>query len=306
MIPIVTIEGTTASGKSRLAMELARRLNTEIISADSRQIYRFMDIGTAKPNAEEQATIPHHLIDIVYPNERYNAGDFAEDAEEIAEKLIAEEKLPLVVGGTGFYIKSLLQGLFKSPDVPESIRQKLQDDLVNKGLDSLYTYLESVDPEAALNIYAQDRQRILRALEVFEHTGKPISHHWKEQQLEPKFKAFRILLSDDRELIYQRINTRFDRMIEEGLLIEIEELLQRGYTPEDYGLTAVGYKEFMPYFYENKSLEECIEQAKQNSRKYAKRQITWYRKYSFNRIINPIQLTDSYLDDLTHDLKELL
>ncbi|MBN2829705.1 MAG: tRNA (adenosine(37)-N6)-dimethylallyltransferase MiaA, partial [Candidatus Cloacimonetes bacterium] len=233
-------------------------------------------------------------------------GDFAEDATRIAEDLHNRRKLPLVVGGTGFYIKSLLHGLFKSPEVPAEIRLRLEEDLVEKGLETLYSYLESIDPEAAMNIYTQDKQRILRALEVYEHTGKPISHHWKEQKSEPKFIAYRILLTDDREKIYERINTRFDRMIEKGLLNEIEELLQRGYGPDDYGLTAVGYKEFMPFFFENKPLEDCVESAKQNSRNYAKRQLTWYKKYSYNQIIKPEQLTESFINRLIQELKTLI
>ncbi|MDP8232856.1 MAG: tRNA (adenosine(37)-N6)-dimethylallyltransferase MiaA [Candidatus Zophobacter franzmannii] len=305
MIPIVTIEGTTASGKSHLAIELAKRLNTEIISADSRQIYKFMNIGTAKPTLMDIEKVPHHLINIVFPDARYNAGDFAHDAGLIAHRLHKKNQIPIIAGGTGFYIKALIEGLFQSPDVPIELKDKLENDMNQKGLEAMYVYLKDVDPVAAVNISPQDKQRILRALEVFEYTEKPISVHWEEQNSSPDFLPYRILITDDRENIYNRINNRFDAMLETGLLNEIQDLLNRGYKPEDYGMTAVGYREFMPYFFAETPLLECVNKAKQNSRKYAKRQVTWYRKQCFDLAVRPEELTDTFLNNLAEKLSTL-
>ncbi len=302
MIPIVTIEGSTASGKSRLAMLLAQRMETEIISADSRQIYKFMDIGTAKPTKEDIRLVKHHIIDIINPDVRYNAGDFAIDAGEAINKIHENKRVPIIVGGTGFYIKTLLEGIFKSPDIPLELRARLEHDAEVLGLDAMHEKLMQIDPDAGRNIYKQDKHRILRALEIFEHTGKPISVHWQEQQIVEKYKPYKILLSDERELIYSRINKRFDEMIAEGLLIEIEALLQMGYSKDDYGLTAVGYREFMPHFYEKAELDECIEKAKQNTRRYAKRQQTWYRRQDFNLILNPKDIDSELIENLFNQI----
>ncbi len=305
MIPIVTIEGSTASGKSRLALMFAHKMETDIISADSRQIYRFMDIGTAKPTQEEMESIRHHLIDIVNPDVRYNAGDFSKDAGLIIKQLKEEGKLPIIAGGTGFYIKSLIEGIFKSPDIPLELRVKLEKEAETIGLDAMHAKLMEVDPDAGENIYKQDKQRILRSLEIYYYTGKPISVHWKEQKVKEEYKPFKILLTDERELIYKRIENRFDVMIEAGLLDEIDSLLKMGYTKDDYGLTAVGYKEFMPYFYEHAEFEDCIEQAKQNTRRYAKRQQTWYRRQEFDLIINPKDINEELVTNLYKNFKQL-
>jgi len=285
-LPIVTIQGPTAVGKSAFAMKLASALETEIISADSRQVYKLLDIGTSKPLPEDRQKIKHHLIDIIFPNEEYNAGKFCIDATKIIKKLNRENKIPLVVGGTGFYLKSLLQGIFKAPRIPKKIRENLRKIGEEKSAEFLWKYLQEIDPEAATRISKNDKQKMIRALEVWEVTGKPISEHWKEQKQENKFVSFNILLVDEREKLYRKINERFDKMIAAGLLAEIQMLLAKGYSETDSGMITVGYREFYPYFHHQKNLDECIEEAKKNTRNYAKRQFTWFRKQEFDLTID--------------------
>ena len=287
MIPVITIEGATASGKSALAIALAEALNTEIISADSRQVYRFMDIGTAKVTKEEQKRIKHHLIDIINPSENYNAGAFLKDASIIIEKLHSEGKIPVICGGTGLYVKALLKGLFTLPPLPEKIRHSLKQRLKNEGIAVLYAELLKLDPLFANKISENDTQRILRGLEVVMGTGIPLSDHWQKQKLSCKYNAFRILIDIPRPELYKRINLRMEKMLDQGLLDEIENLFALGYTENSPGLNCLGYKEFLPYFKKEAGIEECILSATQHQRNYAKRQVTWYRKCTFDLVIFP-------------------
>lgn len=282
MIPLVTIEGPTASGKSHLALELAEFLETEIISADSRQVYRGMDIGTAKPTKEEQERIPHHLIDIVEPSESYNAGRFCSQAGEVVQALWDKAKLPLICGGTGLYINSLLQGLFPKIEVSIELREKLRQRLKNEGLGILHNELQRIDPTFAAAVSANDKQRILRGLEVFLASGIPITQHWEKQSRSQRYTAFRILIDPPREKLYKRINNRVIQMLQDGLLDEIRMLFQRGFLPDSPGLNSVGYKEYFPHLLNGKPLQECLELAAQHTRNYAKRQCTWYRKHQFH------------------------
>ncbi len=291
MIPVITIEGATASGKSALAIALAEALNTEIISADSRQVYRFMDIGTAKVTKEEQKRIKHHLIDIINPSENYNAGAFLKDASIIIEKLHSEGKIPVICGGTGLYVKALLKGLFTLPPLPEKIRHSLKQRLKNEGIAVLYAELLKLDPLFANKISENDTQRILRGLEVVMGTGIPLSDHWQKQKLSCKYNAFRILIDIPRPELYKRINLRMEKMLDQGLLDEIENLFALGYTENSPGLNCLGYKEFLPYFKKEAGIEECILSATQHQRNYAKRQVTWYRKCSFDLVISPSGIT---------------
>ena len=291
MIPVITIEGATASGKSALAIALAEALNTEIISADSRQVYRFMDIGTAKVTKEEQKRIKHHLIDIINPAENYNAGAFVKDASIIIEKLHSEGKIPVICGGTGLYVKALLKGLFTLPPLPEKIRHSLKQRLKNEGIAVLYAELLKLDPLFANKISENDTQRILRGLEVVMGTGIPLSDHWQKQKLSCKYNAFRILIDIPRPELYKRINLRMEKMLDQGLLDEIENLFALGYTENSPGLNCLGYKEFLPYFKKEAGIEECILSATQHQRNYAKRQVTWYRKCTFDLVISPSGIT---------------
>ncbi len=293
MIPIVTIEGPTGSGKSAFAIELAKHLNTEIISADSRQVYKYMNIGTAKVGPTEQEQVKHHLIDIVTPHESYNAGSFAMDASSIIRAMSAEGKLPIVCGGTGLYIQSLLKGLCALPKIEESVRIELQNKLCSEGLEKLYGELSEVDAELAGKLSPNDRQRILRGLEVFHGTGKALSQHWKEQQDNQTYKPFRIIINPQREVLYKRINARLSQMLKTGLIEEIRGLLEMGYNSDSPGLNSLGYKEFMAYLRSEASLQSCVELAAQHHRNYAKRQVTWYRKCSFNLALADISVNIS-------------
>ena len=287
---LIVIEGPTASGKSTLAMALAQSLGSCIISADSRQIYKGMDIGTAKPSLADQAAVKHHLIDIIEPNQRFSAGDFVKSASAI----IAEEQyanIPIVCGGTGLFIRSLLEGICEMPSIAKSIKAELReylnqvkDDPVayRQRLDQLYAELSEIDPVFAAKVSPNDPQRIIRGLEVFRGTGIPLSTHWQNQNQERPYKSFRILINPPRASLYERINTRFDQMIDAGLIDEISGLLKRGFTFDDPGLNSLGYKEFRPFFEGRSSLEECVQLAAQRSRNYAKRQVTWYRNCEFD------------------------
>ncbi len=282
MIPLVTLEGPTASGKSELAVRLAVELGTEIISADSRQVYRYLDIGTAKPLPEQQRAVKHHLISIIDPSESYNAGRFRVDAATITHRLHAEGKAPVVCGGTGLYVDALLHGLFPQVMIDSELRQHLHNRLQSEGLAALYKELETVDPAFAARISSNDRQRTLRGLEVFQATGITISEHWLRQEQESCYTAFRILIDPPRGKLYERINLRVIRMLEEGLLQEIRNVFAQGFAVSAPGLNSVGYKEFLPHLLEGASLRDCAALAAQHTRNYAKRQCTWYRKHKFN------------------------
>jgi len=241
-----------------------------------------MDIGTAKVSKNEQQRVKHHLIDIVNPDEKYSAGNFIKDASDVILKLHHQQKIPIICGGTGMYIKALTEGLFEHEPIPSTIKDELYEIYCQKGLDTLYDMLKEYDPVSASNIYPQDKQRILRALEVFKATGKPIRAHWDEQQERNPYRVFNILINPDRSELYQRINERMDNMLRIGLIEEIHSLIDMGYNENDFGLNSVGYKEFFPFLNGKASLSICLELAKQHSRNYAKRQITWYKKCNFN------------------------
>lgn len=272
---LIALQGATAVGKSDLALQLAQALNGYIISADSRQIYKNMQIGTAKPSDEELAQVQHFLIDEIDPQERFSAGEFVRRAKSI----VAENhgKVPLLVGGTGFYIKAFLEGLNNIPPVTDEAKIELSK------IENRYEKLQEVDPKIAQKVHPNDFSRIERALLVYLSCGKPLSAFWDEQiEAENEFRCVNILLYRDRTELYARINKRFEMMIDACLIQEIESLLKQGYSWTDPGLNTVGYKEFQPYFEGTATLQECVEKAKQDSRNFAKRQLTWYRKINFD------------------------
>lgn len=293
MINVITIEGPTASGKSALALALAENLGSQIISADSRQVYRYLNIGTAKPNLEEQRRVRHHLIDIIDPSQSYNAGAFTKDARIIIENLNQKGIVPIVCGGTGLYIRALLQGLFELPEQDPALREYLQNRLKTEGLNSLFAELQQLDPDFAMKISSNDPQRILRGLEVALGTGIPLSEHWRRQNRATRLTAFRILIDPLRAWLYKRIDKRMRLMIENGLLDEITELLKMGYDFHSPGLNSLGYKEFIPAFENRASLQDCTDLAAQHHRNYAKRQVTWYRKCSFDLTLDSSAITIS-------------
>ncbi len=278
----IIVQGTTATGKSALALKLAELNDSEIISADSRQIYKYMDIGTAKPSPQEQEKIKHHLIDIVTPDEFYNAGRFARDAEQIIKDLNHSGIIPVITGGTGFYIKALLEGLAAIPEIPLKNKQAIESEHSSKTNLQLHEYLRTFDPDSAERINHQDRQKLLRAISVYQYTGNPISSYWQREQRRIPINCFKILIERPRQEIYERIDKRVDLMLEMGLLEEVEFLIKKGYQKNDPGMRSVGYQELLPYFLENKDLGICIDLIKQHTRNYAKRQITWLKKYQFD------------------------
>lgn len=278
---IITIAGPTASGKTALSISLAQRFNGEIVSADSMQIYLGMDIGTAKATAEEQAAVPHHMIDIISPWENYSVARYTEDADACCREILSRGKLPIVVGGTGLYIDSLVAGRdFADFQEDKSLRAELEQQYVREGGEALLHQLAQFDPERAEKLHASDQRRIIRAIEVYRLTGITITEHDRLTRLKPPaYDAAAIILSfRDRETLYDRINRRVDRMVEDGLFAEVEHLLSEGLSPEATAMQAIGYKEPAQALAGRISAEEAVEQIKMGSRRYAKRQMTWFHK----------------------------
>lgn len=282
MNKIIVIAGPTASGKTGLSVELAKRLDIEIISADSRQVFKYLDIGTAKPTAEELSACRHHFIDIIAPDEYFSAGVFGDQAYETALDIIASGKTPVVVGGSGLYVKALCEGFFNEEEEFENaeIREKLNLELEESGKDALYDKLKNVD-ESAANLYSdKNPRRIIRALEYFLSTGNKFS------EARVSGNSFRNLvpayygLSYSREDLYSRINLRTEIMWRDGLLEETKKVLEMGYTTHINALNTVGYKETIAFINGEITEEQAIEAIKMNTRRYAKRQLTWFRKYA--------------------------
>ena len=274
------IAGPTASGKTSVGIRLAQRLGGEIISADSRQIYRYMDVGTAKPTPAERAATPHHLIDIVDPDTPYNASDFAQAAGVLIEEILGRGCQPIIVGGAGFYLEALFDGLSPIPSSSDELKSAVYE-RVRSDAGSAYKELQSVDPETAANLIVSDRQRIARALEVYESTGKPISHFQTRPRVPATTrKAIQFGLSWNRTRLYDRINRRVETMIEEGLVDELRKLFKRGYHRNTYALKTFGYREIGAYLDGEISLEEAVATIQTGSRHYAKRQLTWFRNRS--------------------------
>lgn len=283
---IPALMGPTASGKTFIALELATRYPIEVISVDSRQVYRYMDIGTAKPTKEERSRLPHHCIDLVTPDQHYSAGHFVEDALVAVKDILARGKYPLLVGGTGMYLYALEAGLFETV-ISEEVRKELRRKATEEGLQSLYQHLKKVDPESAARIHPNDRQRIIRALEVFFSTGVPISRLQSENTVKKfPFPIQKLILFPDRAFLYHRINERVQSMVEAGLIDEVKQLLEMGYTASDPGMKTFGYSEVISYLEEKISIGDMIDQIQKNTRRYAKRQFTWFRKYGGKRLIS--------------------
>lgn len=280
MKPIVyVIGGPTASGKSKLAVELAKKVNGEIISADSMQIYKEMNIGTAKVNKEEMQGVQHYLVDFVSPDERYSVSNFKKDAEKAIEEILEKGKTPIVVGGTGLYIDSLIYGIeFQNEEVDLEYREKLNKIADEKGLESLYKKAQEVDPEAMKKISINDRKRIIRVLEIYHKTGKTKTEQElqsRKNEVKYEYKVFAITM--DREKLYERIEKRVDFMIEQGLIEEVKQILEKYHTFPT-AMQGLGYKEVVEYLEGSCTKEEMIEKIKKETRHYAKRQLTWFRK----------------------------
>ena len=275
---IVVICGPTASGKSTAALELAQHFGAEIINADSMQVYKYMDIGTAKPSPEERRLVRHHLINILYPDEAFSAALFREEARQTIAEVSAQGKKVMVVGGTGLYIKALTSGLIRGGEVDPTIRSRLQAEAQAKGREHIYRRLQEVDPATAVRLHPHDTYRIIRALEVYERTDRPISalrqrHLFQEEP----YQALKIGLKLERGDLYQRIDARVDAMMRQGLREEVRHLLEMGYDSTIKAMQSLGYKQMVAHLQGEYDLTEATRRIKRDTKRYAKRQITWFK-----------------------------
>lgn len=278
--PLIIIAGPTACGKTDISIKLAKELNGEIISADSMQVYKFMDIGTAKAPYDEMQGIRHYLIDELYPDEEFNVMIFQQKAKEYIKEIYSKGKLPIVAGGTGFYINALVNdNNFMETCNDNSIREKLYADAEEKGNEYIYSILREVDPEYASSVHPNNVKRVARALEFYYLTGKKLSEHNAEEKerLSPYNVSF-IIINMDREKLYERIDKRVDIMIENGLTDEVRRLLDMGYSPELVSMQGLGYKEIVPYIKGETTLDEAVYELKKRTRHFAKRQLTWFKR----------------------------
>ena len=280
---ILVIGGPTASGKSSLGIELALSKNGEIVSADSMQIYRRMDIGTAKVTKEEQSAVPHHMIDVAEPEENYSVARYVEQASACCDDILSRGRLPVVVGGTGLYIDSLLSGRDFSCEADVSLREELGAYYDSVGGERMLAELARFDPDRAAILKANDKKRIVRAFEVYRGTGETITEHdRKTKLLPPRYEYDFIFLNPERSILYERIERRVDLMFEKGLVEEVRSLLSSGVPVSATSMQAIGYKETVEYINGAITLDEAVSSIKQGSRRYAKRQVTWFKKYDNN------------------------
>ena len=277
---IICIAGPTASGKTALAVELAKELNGEVVSCDSMQVYRRMDIGTAKPTKEEMQGIVHHMIDVAEPDEDFSVSRYCDMASPIVDDILARGKTAIIAGGTGLYMDSLIRGNAFAPFPATGVRERLEAQADAEGMESMLEWLRSVDPASAARLHLSDRKRILRALEVWLETGETITeHNRKTQAIPPRYTPLWLGLDfADRAELYHRIDTRVDAMLEMGLMEEIRELLASGIPAKCTAMQAIGYKEFVNALNGEETVEKAAEEVKKSSRHYAKRQLTWFRR----------------------------
>ncbi len=275
---LVVIAGPTGSGKSSLAVELALRLNGEIINADSMQVYRGMDVGTAKLSVQDRKGVPHHMIDVADPDEEFNASTYRTMAEPLIRDAVERKRLCFVVGGTGLYIKVLLGGLIKCPPVDPGLREDLNRECDEKGAPFLHERLKSLDPEAASKIHPNDRTRVVRALEIISLTDQSFSSLAMQHDFGDRpFRALKICPQLDRDLLYKRIDERSANMVRSGLLEETRQLLDRGFSRELPAMNSIGYRHAIRFLNNEATLEETIFELQRDTRRYAKRQLTWFR-----------------------------
>ncbi len=311
--PMIILTGPTAVGKTELSIRLAKEAGCEIISADSAQVYRGMDIGSAKITTEEMQGVAHHLIDILDPSEEFHVALFQKLAKEAAEEIYSRGRIPLIVGGTGFYIQALLRDIdFTEKEDDEAYQAILWKKAETEGCESLHEMLMQVDPESAVTIPAENIKRTIRALEYFHLTGEKFSVHNKRERQKPNaYHAAYFVLTDDRDVVYDRINRRVDLMLEAGLVEEVKRLLESGVSPESNSMQALGYRQICDHLAGKCTLEEAAERIKQETRHFAKRQLTWFRREPDTIWVNRKEFdgnTDqmlTYMTDLLRDKKIL-
>ncbi|QTM99490.1 tRNA (adenosine(37)-N6)-dimethylallyltransferase MiaA [Sediminibacillus dalangtanensis] len=274
---VVAVVGPTAVGKTSLSVEIGRNFSGEVISGDSMQIYRGMDIGTAKITKEETKGVPHHMIDIKQPGETFSVAEFQQKVADYVREITERNHLPIIAGGTGLYIQAALNGyIFADEKRDDTFHAKLEKDINQYGIDSFYAKLQRVDPEQAEKIHPNNKRRVIRALEVYEKTGKTMSEYQAGQKGDSPYRPIIIGLEMERDLLYQRINERVDVMIETGLVEEVKNLYNRGFA-NSQSMKAIGYKEIIPYLKGEMTLDEAVDLLKRNSRRFAKRQLTWFK-----------------------------
>lgn len=280
MNKLIIIAGPTASGKTSVSIELAKRIDGEIISADSMQVYKYMDIGTAKIKEEEMQGIKHYLIDILEPEEDFNIVKFQTMVKSAIDEISERGKIPILTGGTGFYIQSILYDIdFNKEEDSSALRKKLEKEYDTMGADFMYEKLKSIDSVSAINIHKNNKKRIIRAIEYFILNSTPISSHNKEQREKVSPYDFRFfVLNPKRDLLYKRINERVDSMVKSGLVGEVIALKERGLSVENISMHGIGYKEILEYTEGSISIEEAIDKIKRNTRHMAKRQVTWFKR----------------------------
>ncbi|NMB41489.1 MAG: tRNA (adenosine(37)-N6)-dimethylallyltransferase MiaA [Firmicutes bacterium] len=308
LIPLLCVVGPTAVGKTETAIELARKLGGEIISADSVQVYRYMDIGTAKPTIEERKGVPHHMIDIVKPDINFTVYDYQKKAQNHINKIHNKGKLPILTGGTGLYIKAVIdQYTFRGGKANVSVRKRLQKKLELKGKEHLYRLLQTIDPAAAKRVHPNDSRRVIRALEFFHSTGEPISTQWKHtKKKQSNYKLIMIGLTMNKKNLYEKINRRVDLMIKKGLLQEVEGLLEKGYKTTLKSMQSLGYSHFARFLKGEHDWETAVTTLKRDTRRYAKRQLTWFRPDSriswYERKPNDMKV-DPILDNICYKIE---
>lgn len=294
MKKIIVILGPTGVGKTAFSIRMARTFRGEIIGADSMQVYRYMDIGTAKPSPEERIQVPHHLIDFLDPADDFDAGSYAAKAHRAVDDIIGRQGVPMVVGGTGLYIKALLHGLWRSEPICEKTMARLTEQLHADGPSTLYRRLTECDPMAAKRIHPNDVFRILRALEVFERTGRRISDHQQDHRFEEqRYESLKIGLNMDRQMLYERIDKRVDAMLDQGLFEEVVSLMEKGYDPGLKSMQSIGYRHVGLVIRQQSDFEEAVRLLKRDTRRYAKRQLTWFRKDPDIVWLHPSQIAEA-------------
>ncbi|MBO5098592.1 MAG: tRNA (adenosine(37)-N6)-dimethylallyltransferase MiaA [Clostridia bacterium] len=278
-IPLVVLMGPTASGKTAMAVEICKKYDGEVVTADSMQVYKFMDIGTAKPTVDEMQGIKHHMIDLVEPTENYSLADYVKEAKAVIEDIHSRGKLPVLAGGTGLYIDTLTQNVELSDgDKDDALRAELTELAEKEGEDRLFEILREIDPMSCETIHKNNIKRVIRAIEFFKTTGIRQSEHIKNTVRNSPFDMTKICLSWDRDVLYDRINRRVDMMFDMGLADEVEKVRNMGVNMSNTSMQGIGYKEVFPYLDKKVSLEETKDIIKQGTRRYAKRQITWFKR----------------------------
>lgn len=299
-IPLIVIAGPTASGKTALSVNIAKAVGGEIVSADSMQIYKYMNIGTAKPTDSEKQGIPHHMMDFLEPTVNFSVAEYCQMAGEIIEDIDKRGKIPVIVGGTGLYIDSLVRGVdFGEEEGDSKLHCELMLLAENEGNEAVHKILAEIDPETAAKYHPNNLRRIIRAIEVYKTQGKTVSQKEKEEKISP-YDSVYFCINWDRSMLYDRINRRVDMMVEEGLIEEVKDLLNRDIDPKCTSMQSIGYKEFYGYLSGESSLDEALATIKQSSRRYAKRQLTWFRRNKDIHWLSP----ENPLDEALGVIKE--